>query len=172
MSPDEKSLTVALAELHDEFRQRRWLSRGIVREARREVFYEHIRRLADGGVDEALVTVRMGAQGSIVWRFYALPAGQPEWLRCDRTAFEGFLSSGRTDVGRAKAKRTMCACGKLIHRSGIRARRHARKLSEEYGTTEQRSYRCEENIRAFHLSSKRNGVPIPGAFIGGTKEAS
>ena len=126
----------------------------------------------DGGVDEALVTVRMGVHGDIVWRFYALPHDAPEWLRCDRVAFDEFLVSGRTDVGRAKFKRTVCACGKIVHRSGIRARRYALKLSREFGTTEQRSYRCPENIRASHLSSKRNGVPIPGAFIGGSREAS
>jgi hypothetical protein len=142
-SEDQDWLKVKLAEAAEDLRQFGWtVEMGSQRKTSQE--FAHARRRNPRGIDEAMVTARFGDNGWLELKRYALPRGMFEWI--DRP--------------------TYCQCDKKIHRSGIRAQAFARRVAQEAGTAAlQREYRCDWNPRAFHLSSKRNSKPIPGAYV-------
>lgn len=131
----------------------------------------HARKARPFGLDEAMVTARFSEDFRPVVKWYALPAGRPEWIECDEYSFEGFLEEGRPGLMRSthEVRPTHCPCNKKLHRSAIRGQAFARKVAEEASTDVfQRVYRCGSNARAFHLSSKKlgsSGESIPGAYV-------
>lgn len=99
---------------------------------------------------------------------YALPSIRQEWLKCDEAAMAGYLEHG--DIGLVRGntvqKEARCDCKKRIHRSGLRASLFAKMVADHADAEAlQRYYMCEWSTRVFHLSSKKNGRPIPGAYV-------
>lgn len=166
-SEDQDWLKVKLAEAAEDLRQFGWtVEMGSQRKTSQE--FAHARRRNPRGIDEAMVTARFGDNGWLELKRYALPRGMFEWIECDEDAFEGFSEEGAQGLegGTYQDRPTYCQCDKKIHRSGIRAQAFARRVAQEAGTAAlQREYRCDWNPRAFHLSSKRNSKPIPGAYV-------
>jgi hypothetical protein len=167
MLSDEQTLRAELAESIDQLRLNGWtIETGWQRKAS-EAFV-HARQAHSRGLDESLVTARFGQNLRLELDRYALPCGKHEWIECDEYSFEGFLEEGAPGLLRSthEVRRTHCRCGKKIHRSSIRAQAFARRVAQEAGADAfQRFYRCDENARAFHLSSKKNSIPIPGAYV-------
>lgn len=135
-----------------------------------KVFMEfaHARHHTPLGLDESMVTARFGDDGRLLLKRYVLPRGVFEWIECDADAFQGFLKGGveGLDQGEHFTRPTYCQCEKKRHRSLIRGDAFARKVAKEAGSDGlQRAYRCLWNPRSVHLSSKKNGEPIPGAFV-------
>lgn len=166
---DQSRLTEALAEYLTEFGQRHWYVNERYWERAQLAFIHAKKKTRTGGIHEAMVMARL-VEGRIRLRRYVLLASEEEWLACDQEAFEGFLEDGPRGLkrGHTRTKRTICSCGFRVHRSGVRASRYARDLARRYGKSGiQRSYRCDENPRAFHLTSQQKGSrkPIPDAYI-------
>lgn len=166
---DQSRLTEALAEYRREFGQRHWYVNERHWERAQLTFIHAKKKMRTGGTHEAMVMARL-IGGRVRLRRYVLLASEEEWLTCDQEAFDGFLEDGPRGLkrGRTRVKRTICSCGFRIHRSGVRASRYARDLARQYGKSgTQRSYRCDENPRAFHLTSQQKGSrkPIPDAYI-------
>jgi len=166
---DKTRLSEALAGYREEFGQRRWYvnERHWFRVG--ASFIHAKRRSRSGRLTEAMVIVRSSGQNVRMRRYLLLPE-EEEWLACDQDAFDGFLKEGHLGLtrGRVKVKRTYCNCKFKVHRSGSRASAFARELARMYGKTGvQRSYRCSENPRAFHLTAqeKGSGRLIPDAYI-------
>ena len=136
----------------------------------RKIFQEfvHARHRNPLGIDESMVTARFDENGRLLLKRYVLPRGVPEWVECDGDAFLGFLTSGPEGLsnGGHFTRVTYCPCQKKRHRSVIRGDAFARRVAQEASSDGlQRAYRCDWNPRCVHLSSKRNGEPIPGAFV-------
>ncbi|HWB34799.1 MAG TPA: hypothetical protein VHA75_02125 [Rugosimonospora sp.] len=130
--------------------------------------FAHGRHRNPLGLDESMVTARFLDDGRLEVKRYALPRGVAEWVECDREAFLGFLAEGESGLANGDhfTRPTYCPCDKKRHRSLIRGEAFARKVAQEAGTDAlQRAYRCDWNARSVHLSSKKNGEPIPGAFV-------
>jgi hypothetical protein len=165
---DQDRLAAALDGFTADFIQRCWLVSERHWE-RTRLSFVHAKKWRSGGTDEAMVMVRLIGERLRVRR-YLLPHSREEWLSCDPKAFEGFLEEGLRGLqrGRFKIKPTYCSCGYMIHRSGIRANRFAKELARRYRKGGlQRSYRCSENPRAFHLTAQQWGSRdlIPDAYI-------
>jgi hypothetical protein len=136
----------------------------------RKTFQEfaHARHRNPLGLDESMVTARFDDDGRLLLKRYVLPRGVFEWIECDADAFLGFLKTGRDglEAGEHFTRPTYCPCQKKRHRSLIRGDAFARKVASEAGSDGiQRAYRCDWNPRSVHLSSKKNGEPIPGAYV-------
>lgn len=160
-------LKAELAESVNELRRFGWtIETGYQQKTFQE--FVHARRHNPRGLDEAMVTVRFDDDGRLLLKKYVLPRGVQEWVECDSGAFSGFLSIGfeGLDKGGHFTRPTHCPCDKKRHRSLIRGGAFARRVAEEAGSNGlQRAYRCIWNPRSVHLSSKKNGEPIPGAYV-------
>lgn len=167
MRSEQEWLDSELTEIEEGLRQLRWMTR---RGSHDRIFQEWIRakRNHSRGVDEALVTAHFTSDGRLVLERYALPCGRSDWIECDEAAFTGYRDDGEPGLVRGVhgPAMTRCSCGKRIHHSEIRAQAFSRMVAAEAGTAvRQRDYACEWNARIFHLSSKRDGRPIPGAYV-------
>jgi hypothetical protein len=164
---DRSWLKAALAESITELRQLGWtIETGYQRKTFQE--FVHARKHNPRGLDESMVTARFGDDGRLLLKRYALPRGVQEWVECDEEAFTGFLSLGidGLEKGENFTRPTHCPCDKKRHRSLIRGSAFARRVAQEAGSEGlQRAYRCDWNPRCVHLSSKKNGEPIPGAYV-------
>lgn len=165
---DQSRLTAALADYLMEFGQRHWY----INErywSRSSLAFIHAKKKTRHGVHEAMVMSRL-VKGHLRVRRYVLLCNEDEWRTCDQEAFDGFLEEGPRGLrrGRSRVKRTICSCGWKIYPSGVRASNAAREMARQHNAPNmQRSYRCGENPRAFHLTQQEKGSrrPIPGAFI-------
>jgi hypothetical protein len=167
MSSDQEWLKAELAEYINELRQFRWT---VETGSQKRTFQEwaHGKRRHSRGIDESMVTARFDDDGRLAVKRWALPCGRPDWFECDEEAFHGFAMEGEPGLVRGVhlPKAPFCPCDKKTHRSSVRAQAFARRVAQEAGTAaHQRDYRCDWNPRAFHLSSKKNGEPIPGAYV-------
>lgn len=167
MRSEQERLDGELAEAEELLRQSRWMTR---RGSHDRIFQEWVRakRNHSRGVDEALVTAHFTTDGRLVLEKYALPCGRPDWIECDADAFAGYAADGESGLvhGVHRSVNTRCNCEKKIHHSEIRAQAFSRMVAAEAGAlARQRDYSCDWNARAFHLSSKRGGRPIPGAYV-------
>lgn len=166
MLSDEQGLRAELADDIDQLRLNRWTIETGWQKKTSQVFVQG-RQANLRGLDESMVTARY-ENGLTVAKRYALPRGRGEWIKCDEYSFEGFLEEGEPGLMRSTHEiwTTHCPCDKKLHRSAVRAQAFARRVAQEAGTgVLQRFYRCEWNARAFHLSSKKNSRPIPGAYV-------
>lgn len=166
MLSDEQTLRAELVDTIGQLRLNRWTIETGWQKKTSQVFV-HARQAHHQGLDESMVTARR-EDGRPVLKWYVLPCGKPEWIECDEYSFEGFTEEGYSGLMRSthEVRPTYCQCRKKVHRSGVRAQAFARRVAQEAGSeTHQRNYRCDWNPRAFHLSSKRNGDPIPGAYV-------
>jgi hypothetical protein len=174
MNKPQDAARLALEEFEKDFLQRGWMyDKGVHKNKGRQ--FLHVWRTGKGWVDEILLAAWVDEHGSVIMRRYVLPADDYDWLRCDQSAFDGFLSIGKRGLGEGKAtlKGTSCDCGKVIHRSRVRARLAAKRIQEEYKTEAlQRAYRCNTNMRVHHLTTQLKGRRdrIPGAHVDLKKE--
>lgn len=130
--------------------------------------FAHARHRNALGIDEAMVTARFDDDGRLLLKRFVLPRGVYEWIECVEDAFLGFLDEGPSGLadGSHFTRVTYCPCEKKRHRSLIRGEGFARKVAQEAGSDGlQRPYRCVWNPRSVHLSSKKGGEPIPGAYV-------
>lgn len=160
-------LRAELAEPAVQLRQFGWtVEFGYQRKTYQEFLLARHRNLL--GIDESMVTARFDDDGRLLLERYVLPRGVLEWIKCDEDAFLGFLEEGVPGLsdGGHFTRSTSCPCDKKSHRSVIRGDAFARKVAQEAGSDGlQRAYRCDWNPLSVHLSSKKNGEPIPGAYV-------
>lgn len=166
---DRDRLKAALSEHLEVFGRRRW-STATIHWERSGLTFLHAKRQENGELDEVMVVARIQNGGHIRVRRYVLLHREREWMTCDQAALGGFLEEGPPGLkqGSARTKLTICACARNRYRSAARARSAARGMAEQHKATGcQRSYRCSENPRAFHLTAQQKGsqAPIPGAYI-------
>lgn len=167
MRSEQEQLDSELAEAENLLRQLRWT---VHRGSHDRIFQSWVRarRTHPRGVDEALVTAHFTEDGQLIVEKYALPCGKPDWIECDTAAFEGYAADGEPGLasGSHRMAATWCACGKRIHHSELRAQAFSRRVAKEAGATAlQRDYSCDRSARVYHLSSKKGGRPIPGAYV-------
>lgn len=165
---DRSRLVAALADYLTEFGQRCWYTNERHWD-RSNLAFVHAKKKTPSGVHEAMVMSRL-VNGRLRVRRYVLLRDEEEWRTCDQEAFEGFLEEGPRGLrrGKSRTKRTICSCDRKIYPSGVRASRAAQEMAHRYNAPNvQRSYRCNENPRAFHLTQQQKGSrrPIPGAYI-------
>jgi hypothetical protein len=156
---DRDRLAAALADYLAVFGQRRWHINERYWERSKLAFIHATRGTRSSSTHEAMVMARI-VNGRLRIRRYVLLWNEEEWLTCDQGAFEEFLADGPRGLrrGNFRIKKTICSCRQMVHRSEARARRHARDLAHRYGKSGvQRSYRCSENPRAFHLTAQEKG---------------
>jgi hypothetical protein len=167
MLSDERILRAELDDIIGQLRLNRWTVETGWQKKTSQVFAQ-ARQAHLLGLDESMVTARFDEDSRAVVKRYALPCGKTEWIECDEYSFEGFLEEGAPGLMRSTHEvcLTHCQCKKKTHRSAIRAQAFARRVAQEAGVDSlQRFYRCDWNARAFHLSSKKNNQPIPGAYV-------
>lgn len=167
MVTDLDRLKLRLAQDEAVLRQLGWIVEWGRQSSHKRIFL-HARRRGPGITDEVMITVKLSKDGmSSQKKRYILPRISREWLKCNETSFWGFIHNGSSGILKEGTRKqpSICECKKFTHVALSRARRSAEEIKIKYGTGAlQRAYRCAINIRAFHLTSHRNGKPIPGAY--------
>jgi hypothetical protein len=167
MRPDREVLRAELDEDIDQLRLNHWTIETGWQPKTSQAFV-HARLAHLRGLDESMVISSFGADGVPKLERYALACGRSQWIECDEFSFEGFLQEGDSGLMRSthEVSPAKCFCKKNQLMSAIRAQAFARRVASEAGVEAlQRFYRCDDNPRIFHLSSKKDGEPIPGAFV-------